>query len=128
MNLSNIMDGLAALVTAAAVVKTVYAFPQESVTVPCAIVAYPTNIVFDATFQRGSDTVDIPVFFVVGKVSLKSTRDKLSSILTGVGSIKTALDGAHSFGDVRCTDATPELITIAAIDYMALRFDTEVLT
>ena len=131
MNLSNIMDGLAAKVIAADITAgtpyNVYPFPPLSITVPCAIVGYPTAIDFDTTFQRGSDTVDIPVWFVVGRSTTKAARDKLSSILTGVGSIKTALDGPSTFGDIRVVDAAVETITIGLVDYLSARFDCEVL-
>ena len=117
------MDGLAALAPA----TNAYAWPVESVTVPCFVVGYPTSIDFDMTFKRGGDTFILPVWQIVGKGTTKTARDALSAALTGVGSVKEALDGAQSFGDVRVTDAAIESITIAGVEYVGIRFTCEVI-
>ena len=45
--------------------------------------ADPTVIEFDATFRRGSDRAEFPVWFVVGRNDPKAARDALSAIIAG---------------------------------------------
>jgi hypothetical protein len=126
-NLTAIMDGLAALATAAGIAPQVYAYPVESVTVPCVIIAYPTRMDFDVSFQRGGDELELPVFVLVGKTSTQDARDRLSTLLGDASSIKSAFDGAQSFGDVRVTNASIEEVTVAAVTYLAAKFTVEVI-
>ena len=107
--------------------QNVYAWPADSVTIPAVVVGYPTRVVFDLTYQRGGDTFNLPVWLVVGKTGSVASRDAMSTALTGAVSIKDGLDGHHDFGDVRCTDAVIEEITIAAVSYVGIRFDCEVI-
>lgn len=125
--LSEIMDGLAALAPGA-LTQNAYAWPVESVTVPCFVVGYPTRIIFDLTFKRGGDTYEIPVWYVVGKASSVVSRDALSVALTGVSSVKEALDGSQTFGSVRVTDAVIEEFAISSVTHIAIRYSVEVLT
>ena len=126
-NLTAVMDGLAALATTAAIAPQVYAYPVESATVPCIVVGYPTDIELDVTFQRGGDAVRLPVWYLAGKSNTADTRDRLSTILADASSVKSAFDGAQSFGDVRVTDVGIEEITVAAIAYIAAKFTVEVI-
>lgn len=131
--LSRVMDGLAALITTEAIVDNVYAWPSPSVSVPCAVVGYPTRIEFDLTFQGGAatqthNTYEIPVWFLVAEASTVAARDALSNILNDAASIKDALDGSQTFGTVRVTDAAVEQVTVNAVTYVGVRFDTEVIT
>ena len=131
LNLALTMDALAAKVPAG-VAARVYAWPVESVTPPCVVVGYPKTIDFDATFGRGSDTAVFPMWFLAGKVSTKQARDALSAVISGAAGIKATLDGALTVGtttaDVRITDCTIEEVTVAAVVYLAARFDCEVVS
>jgi PKD repeat protein len=128
--LSRVMDGLAALVTAGAFVDNVYAFPSPTVTVPCFVVGYPTDVVFDTTFQgtlgyQPHNRYDIPVWFLVAQGDSLSARDALSNVLTDANSVKSVLDGLHTFGTTRCTNAAIEQVPVADVVYVGIRFDTE---
>lgn len=125
--LSEIMDGLAALAPGA-LTQNVYAWPVESVTVPCVVVGYPTRVDFDLTFQHGGNTFLIPVWMVVGQTASKAARDNLSTALTGVSSVKTAFDGVHAFGSVRVTDASVETFVIGELAHISIRYSIEVLS
>lgn len=122
------MDGLAQLITDADLADNVYAWPAENVTVPCAVVSYPTDITFDLTFGRGADQATFPCYFMVGNSSDKSSRGALSAILAGVNSVKSALDGAHAFGSVRVTDCKVQEVVVGAVTYLSAVFDVEVVT
>jgi hypothetical protein len=121
------MDGLAALAVSASLAPNVYAYPVESVTVPCIVVGYPKNIDFDAVFVRGGDRVELPVWFVVGKTGTKDARDGLSRILADASSVKSVFEGTQSFAQtIRVTDAEIAEITIAGVDYLGAKFTLEV--
>jgi len=131
--LSRVMDGLAALITTGAFVDNVYAWPSKLVSVPCAVVGYPTSIVFDLTFQGSAstqvhNTYLVPVWFLVRDTATKDARDALSNILSDSASVKKALDGDQAFGSVRVTDAVVEQVAVEAITYVGVRFDVEILT
>jgi hypothetical protein len=123
-NLSAVMDGLAASLSGLVVNR--YAWPVESITVPCVVVGYPSRLDFDMVFARGADTWLVPLWYVVGKTGTKDARDALSDILSEAGSVKALLDGAHTFGDVRVTNVEVTEVTIAAVVYLAAKFDCEV--
>lgn len=131
--LSRVMDGLAALITAAQIVDNVYAWPSKGVSVPCAVVGYPTSVVFDLTFQGAAttqvhNTYLIPVWFLVRDTATIAARDALSNILSDAASVKKVLEGSQTFGSVHVTDATPEQVAIQSIEYIGVRFDTETIT
>lgn len=120
------MDGLGTL--AAGLAPNVYPWPVESVNVPCVLIDYPSTIEFDTVFARGGDRVEHPVWFITGTTSNKSARDAMSAILADTSSVKSALDGSHSFGDVRVTGADVSKVTIGGIDYIGVKFTAEVYT
>jgi hypothetical protein len=122
MILTEVMDGLAGLIT----MPNVYAWPAESVSVPCAIIGYPETYEFDLTYGR-TDRCVIPVWLVVGKTASPTSRNSLSDALSGVLSLKEALDGPQTFGDVRCTDAEVRELSIAGVNYIALKISAEVI-
>ena len=122
--MSRCMDGLAGLCSE--LVDNAYPWPVPSITVPCVVVGYPTKVDFDMTFQRGADTFEFPLWYVVGLTNSKDARDALSDVLSDAVSVKAMLDGAHAFGDVRVTDATVAEITIASVTYLSVKFNAEV--
>jgi len=126
--LTEVMDGLAALATTALGTSTnVYAYPVEAISVPCVVVGYPTVIDFDPTYGGGI-AWSLPVWHVVGKVTTKSARDDLSDI---VGTLRTALNAAHTFGaaasDVRCEDGEIATMAVGGVEYLALKYTVHVI-
>ena len=129
MDMGAIMDAIAdALITS--VTKRAYSWPTESITAPCAVVGYPTTIDFDYTFDRGSDRLIFPVYFVAGKASDRNTRDELSSIVDGATGVKDALDGNLSGAVNTCTVTNGDItqITVGNIGYIAVEFTVEIIT
>lgn len=123
MTLSDVMDGLADLTG----MDNAYAWPAENISVPCAVVGFPTHVEFDLVYGRGADTFQLPVWLVVGKSGTIDSRNRLSEKLTGVASIKEQLDGSHDFGSVRCTDAEVAELSVAGTPYVAIKFNVEVI-
>jgi len=113
------MDGIAGLLTA---IPNVYAWPVDSITVPCAVVGMG-RVQYDTTFARGCDTFTVPVWYVVGTTSTKAARDTLSA---AEATIKAAVDGAHSFGDARVLSAEITEIVVSSVAYIGAKFEVEV--
>lgn len=135
-DLGGVMDALAAAVTEATTPFTqrAQAWPAESVQPPQVVVGYPESIDFDVTFgkaaTRGADKATIPLYFVLGAVTARTTRDALSALLADATGIKALIEDYDSDGawqTVRVTDCRPEAIKIGAVEYLAGRFDCEVI-
>lgn len=101
----------------------VYDYPPPTVEVPAAVVAYPDVIEFDAAFVRGADRAVFPVHILVGRFSDRTARDQLNSYIPVV---KAALDGGLVGGSARVTEARPNIMSVAAVDYLAATFSLEV--
>lgn len=129
-NLAAVMDGIAAALVAAGVTTRAHAYPAESLEPPCVVVGYPDSIEFDLTYQRGADRAEIPVYFVLGRVTERSARDQLAAVISGATGIKETLDGdlGGLVQTLRVTDMRVLNLQVAAASYLAARFDAEVVT
>ncbi len=103
----------------------------EAVVPPAAFVTYPEEIIFDLTYLRGKDAITLQAVVVVGKISARATRAALAGYCNGSGasSVKAVLDD-HAY--TSCEDVTVkrvefDVVTIAAVDYVAAIFDLEVI-
>lgn len=130
--LSTVMDAIASAILSGGAAPRAVAWPEESIDVPCAVVGYPEDIDFDVTFQtdltHGADEATFPVWFVVGEVTGKASRDALSANIAGATSVKALLDGTLSGAVQICNVARcrPDQVTIGGITYLAARYDLEV--
>lgn len=101
----------------------VHGFPPDSIHPPAAVVTYPGTYSYDSTYGRGSDTVELPIVVLVGKVSDRASRDRLSQYVNGSGpaSIKAVAEaGTYSaFDSVRITGAEFDVITVAGVEHLA---------
>lgn len=104
----------------------VFAYPPSSVQPPAAVVTYPDDWTYDETYRRGMDRCTLPVVIAVGKVTDRTTRDRLTVYLDGTGakSVKQILEsGAYeSFDSLRVTGAEFDVVAFSGVDYMAATF------
>lgn len=94
MILSDVMDEIAARLDTIDGLR-VHAYPADNVAPPAAVVTYPGSIDFDSTYARGMDRIpDLSVVVLVGKVSDRASRDRISAYVNGSGasSIKAVLE------------------------------------
>ena len=132
LDLIAVMDAIADTARAAGIADRVYEWPTLDVSPPAVIVGYPTSLNFDATMARGSDRATFPVWIVCGKSDARTTRDAVARYINPVGAndVKTALDG--DLGGVvqscRVVSMTVEATNINGVDYLAPRFDLDILT
>lgn len=131
MNLAAVMDEVAGVLDTLTGLR-VTAWPPGSVVPPAGIVSYPDGFTYDETYGRGSDRIDqLTMTLVVGKVTERSARDKVSAYTAGAGelSVKAAME-AHTW--TSCDDLTVsrcefEIVTIGGVDYLAATFYADVL-
>lgn len=124
MNLNTEMDALGTALGTITGLR-VFDFPPKSAQPPFAFVDMPEEVTYDSTMARGKDEAVFAVYVAVGNVSDRSSRDALCAYLNGSGSssVKAALD---SPGLRRVESATISVMTMAATEYLAARFDVRV--
>lgn len=108
----------------------VYDFPSDSITPPAAIIAYPDEIVYDATYGRGMDRMTLPVLVLAGKANDRAARNNLVGYAdgTGAGSIKSVIESGSytSFHEVRVVRVEFDVVRVASNDYAAALFDLDI--
>ena len=133
MNLGDVMDEIATKLRAApSLAGRTYAYPQARVTPPAAIVDYPSEGGFDATYGRGVDTMTGAVVGVVGRPTERQSRDNISKYINGSGpeSVKALVDGDEddyaSCDGVRVAEWETAVWTLDAVDYLAVVFRLDI--
>jgi hypothetical protein len=127
--ISDVMDQLAARANTIDGLRC-FAYPPATLTPPAAVVSYPTDYTYDATYARGMDRLSLPLVVVVGRPTDRSTRDNLARYVdgSGVASIKAVLEsGTYTAFDVlRVESAEFDVVTIGGVDYMAALFTLDI--
>lgn len=131
LDLNAVMDALGARLVGVTGLR-VYDYAADAANPPAAIVSLPETVEYDVVAGRASDRVVIPVTVLVGRVSDRAARDQLAQYVSGTGasSVKSAIEGIDGLGGVahtvRVTDATINIVTIQAVDYLGASFNVEV--
>lgn len=133
MKVGDVMDEIAGrLRLAPSLAGRTFAYPPGTITPPAAIVAYPTNGTFDATYGRGVDTMTGVVVVAVGRPTERQTRDRLTKYVDGSGpeSVKALLDGDEddyaSCDGVTVTDWETDVYTIGGTDHLCAVFSLDI--
>lgn len=130
MNPSTVRDGLKANLTTITGLRCYDTIP-DSVNVPAGIIGL-LSLNFDQALKRGLDFATVDVTVLVSRMSERSAQNKLDSLLasTGVGSIKTALESdttlSGSISTLRVISATPTVVQVSGIDYLAYSYSVEI--
>jgi hypothetical protein len=129
VNLADVMDQVADRLDTISGLRT-FAYPADSVVPPVAVVGYPEQIVFDATYGRGSDQISLPVWVLVGKVSARSTRDLIAPYAAGSGpsSVKEVLESGDytAFDSLQVTVVEFDVLKVAGGDFLAAGFNLDI--
>lgn len=109
----------------------VVAYPAEDLHPPAAVVAFPELVEFDATYGRGMDTVTLPLYLLVGRVSERKAAEKLLAYWSGSGafSIKAVIEAGTytAFDVVRVASAEPtDDFVMAGSVYMGVKVTLEI--
>ena len=133
MDLGAIMDEMARkLRLAPSLAGRTFAYPPASIKAPAAIVTYPEDYTFDATYGRGMDRMTGEVVVAVGRPHERQSRDLLTKYVNGSGpeSVKALLDGGQgsytSCDSVRVAKAVFDVVVIGGVDYLAAVFSVDI--
>jgi hypothetical protein len=104
VNLATVMQQLADQLDTIAGLR-VYGYPLDGPPQPpAAIVSYPDDYTFDSNYRRGMDRIpNLPVTVVVGRVSDRTTRERIGAYVNGSGisSVKQVIEaGTYTAFDV----------------------------
>ena len=130
MELGAVMQAVADRIDTIADLR-VFAYPPGTVSPPAAIVTYPGTLTYDATYGRGMDRIpDLGVVLLVGNVSDRASRDKITQWAKGSGaaSIKAVVESGTytAFDTVRVTEVTFDIISVAGVEHLAATFTLDV--
>lgn len=106
--------------------------PDKPPPAPSAVVTYPGLLTFDGGYARGMDRMDPTVVALVGKVSERTARDRISLYCNGSGpeSFKAVLEAEgweHSaFDSLRVTQVEFDIIAIGAVEYLSATFTLDI--
>lgn len=132
MNLNDVADQLSARLDTIAGLRC-FDYPPPSVAgaVPAGIVSYPEAVEFDANYRRAADRIEEwPVLIVVGKATDRTARARIYDYAAGSGakSVKAVLESGTytSFGTLRVTRCTFDVVTIAGVDYISALFSLDI--
>lgn len=129
MNLGDVMDEVGAALDTIEGLR-VFPYPVGTATPPAALVVWPDEYLYDATYQRGMDRMTLQVVLLVGKPSLRPSRNALAKYLDGSGSasVKAAVDGGTytACDSVTVTKALVDVYNLGGTDYLGAIFEIDV--
>jgi hypothetical protein len=130
MDLANVMDEIGDQLDTIDGLR-VYRYPPDNVAVPAAVVAYPEDYEFDSTYARGMDRItNLPVVVMVGKVSDRASRDRISAYANGAGakSVKAVIESGiyTAFDTVRVQMVEFDIVQMANVEYLAATFSLDI--
>lgn len=129
MDLAAVMDQLSERLDTIAGLRC-FAWPGGAVTPPAAIVTYPTDYTFDATYGRGMDKLNIPIVVLVGNPTQRTARDAMGQYVNGSGasSVKAVLESGTytAFDSIRVASVDFDVYEEAGGKYLAAIFDCEI--
>ena len=130
MDLGDVMDQVSDRIDTITGLRC-FPYPPDSITPPAGIVSYPEELAFDATYDRGADSMLLPLIVAVGKVHDRVTRDRVAAYCAGSGasSIKAVVESGTytAFDTVRVGRAEFDVVRIGGTDYLAALFDLDII-
>lgn len=106
--------------------------PDKPPQPPAAIVTYPSTLEYDGAYARGMDKMTLTVVALIGSVSARTSRDRISQYANGSGgqSFKQLLEAEdwlpESFDSLHVELADFDIISIGAVEYLAATFTLDV--
>lgn len=131
MDLGDVMDEIATQVrTISSLAGRTHAHPVDTLTPPSAVVGWPEDYTFDATYGRGTDRMTLPLVVVVGRPSDRTLRDRLAGYCAGSGdeSIKQVVEaGTYTAFDVVTVQSIDfDIVQVGGADHLAALFSLDI--
>lgn len=102
--------------------------PDKPPQPPSAIVTYPATVEYDGAYARGMDKITGTIVALIGRVSDRTSRDRISQYVNGSGaqSFKQVLEAEdwapESFDSLHVVQVEFDMISIGAVEYLAATF------
>lgn len=129
MILSDVMDALG---DALGVIEglRVKPYTEKRVNPPQAAVTLPRRLSYDATMDRGSDEMEIPIVVFVGAADAESSRNAIGRYVDGIGavSVKEAIEkyGPAPYDFAHVIDVEFLIMGVAGVEYQTATFRVRV--
>lgn len=109
----------------------VFDYVPDSLSPPAAVVE-PLEVDFDEAMQRGLDFYRAFILVIVGRMSDRSSQDRLDAYVAGSGasSVKAALEANRTLGGacstLQVTSARPREVVVSGVNMIAYRFEVSI--
>lgn len=106
-------------------------YVPDSLSPPAAVVE-PLEIDYDEAMQRGLDVYRAYILVIVGRMSDRSSQDRLDAYVAGSGasSVKAALESDKTLGGacstLQVTSARPREVVVSGVNMIAYRFEVTI--
>lgn len=130
MNPTSVRTGLAARLDTITGLRC-FDYVPDSLSPPAAVVE-PIEVVYDEAMARGLDFYRCYILVIVGRMSDRSSQDRLDAYVAGSGasSVKAAIEADKTLGgacsSLQVAAALPRTIVVSGVDMIAYRFEVEV--
>jgi hypothetical protein len=108
----------------------VFPYTADQINPPAALVELPSELTYDATYGRGTDSMKVVVTVAVAKMDARNAHLQLAKYANGSGdhSVKQALEAGSSdaYDDVTVVSAEFGRVRFGGVDYLAGMFSTTV--
>lgn len=129
MDLGDVMDEVSTRLDTIAGLRC-FAWPPGAAVPPAAVVGYPSDYTYDATYGRGMDRMTLPVVVLVGRPTDRSTRDAIAAYVNGSGSasVKAVLESGTytALHTLRVMSVDFDVYQLGGTDYLAAIFDLDI--
>ena len=109
----------------------VFDYVPDSLSPPAAVVE-PLEVDYDEAMQRGLDFYRAFILVIVGRMSDRSSQDRLDAYVAGSGasSVKAALESNRTLGGacstLQVTSARPREVVVSGVNMIAYRFEVSI--
>ena len=109
----------------------VFDYVPDSLSPPAAVVE-PLEVDYDEAMQRGLDFYRAFILVIVGRMSDRSSQDRLDAYVAGSGasSVKAALEANRTLGGacstLQVTSARPREVVVSGVNMIAYRFEVSI--
>jgi hypothetical protein len=106
-------------------------YVPDSLSPPAAVVE-PLEIDYDEAMRRGLDVYRAYILVIVGRMSDRSSQDRLDAYVAGSGasSVKAALESDKTLGGacstLQVTSARPREVVVSGVNMIAYRFEVTI--
>ncbi|HEY7821589.1 MAG TPA: hypothetical protein VIG24_02085 [Acidimicrobiia bacterium] len=98
---------------------------------PPIAVVMPERIAYDLNARRGADTFYFTIILIVSRADDRAAQNNLDAYLTGVNSVKAAVEADRTLGGVANTCRVTEMVNYSSLPigevlYLSAQFTVEV--